>query len=344
MNKASFQVCLVAAVLGSFIFCGEAALAQVGTGEDDFLGGFEEEAAQEGVRQDSEEEEPSSWNLDGEITFTTTYNFSPDASPPWDGFSMVRPGAEVTLKWRISPAWKAQGSVRGFYDLVYVLRGRDDYTQEVLDDYEKELQVLDTFVQGSLTRKLDVKIGRQIVVWGPLFNLRVTDVLNPLDLRLPGLTDLDVLRLPVTMLKVDCFFGNWDLSGIWIPEIRFSMLPVFGSDFYPFPVPMPPAEDPENGFEFGDAEWAVALVGTFSGWDLGFHWAYIYDDRAHVVLISPGPPEQRVRRHARNHMLGAEGNAYTAAFAPLGKDVNRVLLLYLAWFHFCLPLFGLLRH
>ena len=179
------------------------------------------------------------------------------------------------MKKKFSDAWQAQASVGGFYDLVYVLRGRDDYTQEVLDDYEKELEVLDTFVQGSLTKKLDVKIGRQIVVWGPLFNLRVTDVLNPVDFRLPGLTDLDDLRLPVTMLKLDYFLGNWDLSGMWIPEIRFSKRPVFGSDFYPFPVPMPPAEEPDNGFEFDDAEWAAALVGTFSGWDMGFYWAYI---------------------------------------------------------------------
>jgi hypothetical protein len=277
---------------------------------EEFLDGFEEEAqARHGTLEEAgKEEEPSTWSLDGEVTFTTTYNVSPDASPPWCGFSMVRPAAEVTLKKKFSPSWQAQASLRGFYDLVYVLRGRENYTEAVLDDYEKELQVLDTFVQGSLTKNLDVKIGRQIVVWGPLFNLRVTDVLNPLDLRLPGLTDLDVLRLPVTMLKLDYFFGNWDLSGMWIPEIRFSMRPAFGSDFYPFPVPMPSEEIPDNGLAFEDAEWAVALTGNFSGWDLGFHWAYTYEDQPHMVVVTAGPPERRVLKHARTHMLGTEGN------------------------------------
>jgi len=325
--------------LGGYAFCGDAVFAEVSEQKDpththeeadvwldgfederatevgtdmeegdEFLDGFDEEADEDGVGQEVEEVEPSSWSLDGEVTFTTMYNFSPDASAPWCGFSMVRPGFEVTLKKKFSDTWQAQASVRGFYDVVYVLHGRDDYTPEVLDDDEKELEVLDTFVQGRLTKKLDMKIGRQIVVWGPLFNLRVTDVLNPLDFRLPGLTDLDDLRLPVTMLKLDYFFGNWDLMGMWIPEIRFSKLPVFGSDFYPFPVPMPPAEDPDDGFEFDDAEWAAALVGTFSGWDLGFYWAYFFDDPAHLVLDSPGPPEQWVRQHARTHMLGTAGN------------------------------------
>jgi len=309
MKKAFWLAFLVVVALVSCAFWANPALAQVTEGGDEFLDGFEEETGEDEAQEEAEEEEkPSTWSLDGEVTFTTTYNFSPDASPPWDGFSMVRPGFELTVKKRFSPSWQAQASVRGFYDLVYVLRGREDYTQEVLDDYEKELEILDTFFQGRLTKRFDIKIGRQIVVWGPLFNLRVTDVLNPLDLRLPGLTDLDVLRLPVTMLKADYFFGKWDLSGMWIPEIRFSKLPVFGSDFYPFPVPVPPEEIPDNGFQFDDAEWAAALVGTFSGWDIGFHWAYIYDEQAHAVLVSPGPPERRVRKHARTHMLGTQGN------------------------------------
>ncbi len=308
MNKVFLLAFLV--IMGSFatVFCGQDTFAQAQEEMDGFLDGFEEEGGEEVTREEVSEDEPSGWSLDGEITFTTTFNFSPDASSPWNGFTMVRPEGEVTLKKRISPAWQAQASVRGFYDLVYVLRGRDDYTHEVLDDYEKEFEVLDTFVQGSLTKKLDVKIGRQIVVWGPLFNIRVTDVLNPLDLRLPGLTDLDVLRLPVTMLKLDYFFGSWDLSGMWIPEIRFSKRPAFGSDFFPFPMRMPTEESPDNGFEFDDAEWAVALLGNFSGWDLGFHWAYVYEDQPHAFVVSPGPQERRVLKHARTHMFGAEGN------------------------------------
>ena len=331
MKKYRFVAFLVITALGACVLCRPASFAQGTEARDEFLGGFEEDAgeygAQEdveagdefldgfeedtggyGIQEEVEEEKRYPWSLDGQITFTTMYNVSPDASSPWCGFSMVRPGLEVALKKKFSDAWQAQVGVKGFYDLVYVLRDREDYTHAVLDDYEKELEILDTFVQGSLMKKLDMKIGRQIVVWGPLFNLRVTDVLNPLDFRLPGLTDLDDLRLPVTMLKLDYFFGNWDLSGMWIPEIRFSKRPVFGSDFFPSPVPLPPVEEPEDGFEFCDAEWAAALVGTFSGWDIGLYWAYVYDDQTHAVLVSPGPPEQRVRKHARTHMLGTAGN------------------------------------
>ncbi len=62
--------------------------------EDKILQGFEEDATAE-IRQAPEAENPPSWSLEGEFAFTTTYNFSPDANPPWRGFSMLRPELEV---------------------------------------------------------------------------------------------------------------------------------------------------------------------------------------------------------------------------------------------------------
>lgn len=288
--------------------------------EDDILQGFEDETGPE-TRPSVKEDKPPSWSLDGEFVFTTTYNFSPDANSPWRGVTMLRPELELTLKNRFSDRWQGQISVRGFYDFIYVLRGRDEYTPQVLDSYEKELELEDTYIQGRLTENLDTKIGRQIVVWGTLDNIRVNDVLNPLDLRLPGLTDIDDLRLPVTMVKLDTYFGNWNLSGMAIPEVRFSKLPVFGSDFYPFPGPRPPEQDPQEGFD--EMQVAAALTGVFSGWDLGFYWADTYNDPSYAEPVSSGPTAQFVRKHARIHMLG------TAANLAAG---NWLLKAEVAWF------------
>jgi len=273
--------------------------------DDEILRGFEEEEFEQ-IGKPSGGEKPASWSLDGEFTFTTTYNFSSEATPPWRGFTMLRPELELLLKNKFSDNWQGQISVRGFYDFIYVLRGRDEYTPQVLSEYEKELELEDTFIQGRLTDRLDTKIGRQIVVWGTLDNLRVTDVLNPLDLRVPGLTDIDDLRLPVTMVKFDYYFGNWALSGMAIPEVRFSKLPVFGSDFFPAPFPLPPEDVPASGFK--KMQTAASLVGVFSGWDIGFYAANIYSDQTYAELVSPGPPPQLVRKHARINMLGTAAN------------------------------------
>ena len=276
--------------------------------EEDFLQGFDEQGEESvaATRPAPEEDKPSALSLNGEFVFTTTYNFSPDATAPWRGLTMLRPELELTLKNRFSENWQGQISVRGFYDFIYVLRGREEYTDQVLDAYEKELELEDTFIQGRLTDRLDTKIGRQIVVWGTLDNLRVTDVLNPLDLRLPGLTDIDDLRLAVTMVKFDYYFGNWSLGAMAIPEVRFSKLPVFGSDFYPLPAPRPPEGEPEEGFQ--DLQAAASLTGVFSGWDIGFYWANIYDDQPYAEPVSFIPPGQFVRNHARIDMLGTAAN------------------------------------
>jgi len=275
------------------------------TEEDEFLQGFDEQGDQE-ILPSSKAEKPQSWSIEGELAFTAAYNFSSEAEPPWRGFSMVRPEAEFTLKNKFSDRWQAQVSVRGFYDLVYGLRGRENYTPQVLDEYEKELELKDTFIQGRLTAHLDTKIGRQVVVWGTLDNLRVTDVLNPLDLRVPGMTDIDDLRLPVTMVKLDYYFSDWAVSAMAIPEVRFSKWPVFGSDFFPAPVPLSPKDEPDNGFE--DGQYAAALSGVFSGWDIGFYGADIYADQTYAEPVSPALPAQLVRKHARVKMLGSATN------------------------------------
>ena len=164
-----------------------------------------------------------------------------------------------------------------------------------------ELELLETYVQGSLLRYLDVKAGRQIVVWGKLDNIRVTDILNPLNLREIGATDIEDLRLPVNMLKIDGYLFNWTLTGIAIPEIRFNKNPEYGSDFYPAELPPPHEETPENGFEH--MEYALSASGVFSGWDIAFYWADVYSDTSHLERL-PGFYQVELA-HAHINLYGA---------------------------------------
>jgi hypothetical protein len=301
-------------LLAIFLFApATVALAQSATQEDapdpaqdDFLQGFDEESPSAEDQQTAAPEKPASWRLDGEFAFTAIYNLSQHAVDPWRGMTTLRPELELSLKNKFSDKWQGQISVRGFYDFIYPLRGRDQYSTDVLDAYGYELRLEDTFIEGRLTDRLDTKIGRQIVVWGTLDNLRINDVLNPLDLRFPGLTDIDDLRLPVTMVKFDYYFGSWNLTGIALPEVRFSKLPVFGSDFYPAAQPPPPEEIPSDGLD--NMQYAASLTGVFSGWDIGFYAADIYSDQTHTEALRPGLAPQLVRKHARLTMLGTAAN------------------------------------
>jgi len=269
------------------------------------LDGFDDDAADEAHRVQAAEE-PSALALNGEAALTSTYSFHNDAASPWRNLTMLRSELDVTVKYEFSDKWRAQISTRGFYDLSYSLNSRAEYTAQVLDAYKHEVELRDTFVEGRLTDHLDIKIGRQIVVWGFLDHLSVTDAASRLDTRFPGLADMEDLRLPVAMGRIDYYFDHWHLTGLFIAEMRLGKMPVFGSDFLPASSPLPPEIVPDDGLE--EAQYAVSLTGVFSGWDMALYWADTISDQTYIEPVSLVSPAQLVRKHPRIDMTGAATN------------------------------------
>ena len=258
----------------------------------------------------------------GSISLVGSSNFAHAAPAPGEadyrGLSMLRTvgmlGVDVDLG-----TWQARMSGHGFYDAAYAIQGREQYTASLLDEYEQELEFDEVYVEGSLTSSLDVKIGRQVVVWGKADNLRVTDILNPLDNRVRGMVDIKYKRLPVTMSKLDYYTGDWNLSTILVNEIRFDKNPVYNSDFYPGDRPAAPEKKPTN-FSLDTQQLGLAVNGIFSGWDLSFYQAWVYDNRAHLSLTSETP----VREHSRVSMSGMAGNVAFGNWLYKGET---------AWWH-----------
>jgi hypothetical protein len=246
--------------------------------------------------------EQKSWQLTGALTLGAAYNYQHEAPAPGDtdyrGLSRLRAKLNLEHDADLSAGWRTHITGYGYYDLAYQLNGRDDYTDEVIDEYESELELGEAWLQGKLNKQTDLKLGRQIVVWGKSDNIRITDLINPLDNREPGMVDIEDLRLPLAMARLDYYLGDWGLSAMAIPEIRFNKNPPFGSDFYPLPTPMPDEEIP------GGSEYALAANGIFSGWDLSLYWAQLYDDNAHSVITPSGPQLQ----HSRLTMVGVAAN------------------------------------
>ena len=225
----------------------------------------------------------------GHASVRSTYNYAHDApeanETDWRGLSSLRSEVMLEVDTKLGKNWSARISGSAFYDAAYDINGRDSYTDDVQDNYIKDVELLETYVQGRLLRYLDVKAGRQIVVWGNFDNIRVTDILNPLNLREIGATDIEDRRLPVNMLKIDAYLSNWTFSGLAIPEIRFNKEPEYGSDFYPSDLPPVNEDKPESGLEH--MEYALSVRGVFSGWDIAFYWADVYSDTPHLKRL-PG--------------------------------------------------------
>jgi len=247
----------------------------------------------------------------GAVSYSTSYNYAHQApangETDYRGFSRARTKADVGFDSKLPGTWQAKAEFKLFYDAIYSLRDRNDYTDDTLKTYESEAEIKEAYVLGSLTDTLDLKIGRQIVVWGKSDNLRLTDVINPLDNREPGMVDIEDLRLPVGMAKLDYYHGPWNLSTMAILENRVQKEAAIGSEFFPvqiFPFPpgfvFPEDETPEQ--ELGNGQYAVALNGRFSGWDLSLYKAKVLDSRWHFE------EQQSVRRYSQVDMAGAALN------------------------------------
>ena len=252
----------------------------------------------------------SDYRIGGEFSLGAVANFAHDRPEPgqtdWRGLSRLRARLALEFDAKPSDVLSIHASGYGFNDFAYQINGRDSYTDEVLHENENELELTETHLLANPLSSLDVRFGRQIVVWGRSDNIRVTDILNPLDFREPGLTDLEYIRLPVTMSRLDYYRGAWRLSGLAIHEIRFDKNPAFGSDYYPFEGPLPPEDKPSHGGS--NTEWALSVSGTFSGWDVALYAADHFNDRAHLErVLSPDGP-MRVRRHASLKMVGVAAN------------------------------------
>lgn len=310
---------------------------------DSLEGGFEAPLPGSPAGGESAAETPSPWSLDGFLRLDGAYNFAHD--PPavpgqtdYRGWSKLRLALRLEVAYDFAEDWKAYVSGQAFRDAIYQLKGEEHYTPQVLDAYQQEGEIREAWVRGTPVPNLDLKVGRQIVVWGKSDNLRVADVLNPVDEREPGLTDLEDLRIPVTMSRVDYYVGDWGLQAVAVHEIRFNKEPVYGSDFYPtcwtpgnpsacaaagtFPAQVTDTVPTHGG---RNTEYGASLSGIFTGWDLAFYWAEVFDDFGYIVPDVDNNPFngfQPVRYHPRVHMAGAAANVALGNWLLKGETAH----------------------
>lgn len=149
----------------------------------------------------------------------------------------------------------------------------------------------------------DLRVGRQIIIWGKADGVQVTDLISPPDYTEAMTRDLDGIRMPVDAAKLR-FTGipvmgkDLNLELIAIPVFKEAELP---EDDNPWVVErtMPPgmslksADKPDVSID--NMELAAKLSGYFSGLDVAvsiFHtWddmpAYFYSIDGNAVQIEP---------------------------------------------------------
>ncbi len=238
--------------------------------DDDIMEGFDDEEPNKPSHSIMEREKIKDSSLTGKFTQQVAYSYSDDS--PHDNISSFKSSLFLDYEHKFTNGFKFKTNAKAYYDSIYDIRGVDRYSQDEKDELKSEVELYDAYLEGSLSDKLDIKLGRQVVVWGRSDTIRITDVLNPLDNRRPGMVDIEDLRLPVAMAKADYFLGDWRITPIAILEQRFSKNPPSGSAFNPNPHSIPADKS------YSDITPALSIGGEFSGWDINFYASKLHND------------------------------------------------------------------
>ena len=322
-SKIVLSFALLLALTSTNLFAEDIADADLGgfeseeiSGGFDDLAGFGGEVDETSTDLGEEEvvEEKSMFNLSGNVAFKTAYGYLDHEvnNIQYNGLNQAQISMYLQLDAKLSDNWKMRVSGDAFYDGVYDLND-ENYNDDTLDAYQTQLRFNDVYIQGRLGSDIDLKIGRQIVVWGKSDSIRVTDVINPTDNRLPAMTDIEDLRLPTSMAKLDYYLGSWNLSAMAIVESRIMTESAPRSEFFPvdnifenatLPNPFMELVEPESSMD--NIQYAFAANGIFSGWDLSFYASSVYDSKWHI--------EGSKRIVSKIDMLGSAINIATGSW------------------------------
>ncbi|NOZ03903.1 MAG: DUF1302 domain-containing protein [FCB group bacterium] len=103
---------------------------------------------------------------------------------------------------------------------------------DVKDDQLKglELSLRELYIDLYFDN-LDLRIGKQQIVWGEADGLFITDIVNPLDLREFILADFEDIRMGVNAIKAQAYFGDRRLEALWIPQFVPAKFSSVGEDW-----------------------------------------------------------------------------------------------------------------
>ena len=282
------------------------------TAKDDIMDGFDDESTSSSKSQVTEHSDSKTaknierretfssriQGLTGKLTEQTAFSYNDDT--PHDNISSLKTSLLLDYEHKFDNGFKVKTNAKAYYDGIYSIRGREKYSKDELDELESEVELFDAYVEGSLSDNLDMKLGRQVVVWGRSDTIRITDVLNPLDNRRPGMVDIEDLRLPVAMAKFDYFVGDWRVTPIAVVEQRFSKNPPAGSTYNPSGNSLPSNE------HYNDVTPALSIGAEFSGWDVNFYASNLHDDTGYF--------KNGKLKHDKVKMFGTALNALNGAW------------------------------
>lgn len=219
----------------------------------------------------------------------------------------------LDLDLQLSSAFDLHVDGRAIYDPVGLLVGPDpdpDYRPidraQLGGSRHAEAELREAYVDwnGRFDEaRLDVRLGKQQVVWGQAFGLRVLDIVNPQDFREYLLDDFVDARIPTFAFRADAMVRGISVQALVVPDFEADRYPDREAEFafdpavpgvFPVLEPLPPAvgsgalvsfAEPDEPKDWRPRSLGYGLrVGAMrSGLDLALH----YWDRPDPMPVHP---------------------------------------------------------
>ena len=182
---------------------------------------------------------------------------------------------------------------------------------------------------------IDLRIGKQTIIWGEAEGAFITDLVSPRDMRSFILADFTEIRKAVPAIKGDFYFGNYTLEGIWVSHHIPSTLPDKDSMWARKPTLFPmepvvtapkplPTDVTHSEFFLSLGHWGGNLNWTING-------GTMYSDEP--VIASMTPPLTLSQAYERYSFVGGSMNTVIGlgvlrleAALAFDKPMNKIVL------------------
>ena len=175
--------------------------------------------------------------------------------------------------------------------------------------------------------KMDLRIGKQQIIWGKADGVFITDIVSPKDLSEFLLPDFSEIRIGVTSLKADYYIGDNTLEFVWIPTFTSTVMPDENSIWRPkmnFPInPTWDFSKKEVDKTLENSEVFAKFSAMTSAIDFELMGAYMWDDDPAMHMnatIDPNTHQSSLTITPEHHRLSVAGGSFSTT---LGAFVIR---------------------
>lgn len=120
----------------------------------------------------------------------------------WDEFMKIRNIAQLEAEYRLHPNFYLFCIIREWYDAAFDAEEKWEPNRHELHRTRGTDWLREAYID-YYSNKLDIRIGKQQVVWGTADGVKILDIVCPMDMREFVLDEFAESRIPLWMLKIE---------------------------------------------------------------------------------------------------------------------------------------------